>query len=88
MKTDRAKTKVIFLINEKDGDSDLFAFFPEEEHSMYITETKTSYSHVGQHSACHLDYAREARKATEEEYKDLKAEVEEIGYNLEMVEEF
>ena len=76
-------TKVIFLVNERDPkDPDLFAFFPEEVHNG---EYLTAYSHIGQHSAAHPDYAKESREATPEEYADLKAELEGIGYNLEIL---
>lgn len=80
------KTKAIFLVNE--NNDDVFAFFPEEEANMYVSEMKTSYSHIGQHSACHLDYARESRLATKKEYSELKTELETIGYDLELVTKF
>jgi len=75
-----APTKVIFLINEKNND--LFAYFPEEIHNG---EFATGYSQLGQHSAVHPDYAKESRPATPEEYQNLKTELEEIGYNLEIL---
>ncbi len=88
MKTDKHKTKVKFLFHEGNQDiligADVFAFFPEEKYNggnvMF-----TSYEHIGQHSACHIDYANECRPATPEEYKDLKSELESLGYNLEIV---
>lgn len=40
---------------------------------------KTSYAHIGQHSACHVDYAAESREATPEEYRDLLAELIDAG---------
>src|ERR1035437_2833216 len=80
---DEQLTKVQFLVNEKDPENpDLFAYFPEEiDHD----EFRTAYSHVGQHSAAHPKYAAESRPATPEEYADLKAELESIGYNLEVI---
>ena len=75
-------TKVAFLINNNNGDSDLFAYFPEEIHNG---EFRTGYSHVGQHSAVHPDYAKESRPATPEEYQNLKTELEGQGYNLEVL---
>ena len=76
-------TKVLFLVNERNPeDPDLFAYFPEEIHNG---EYRTGYSHVGQHSAVHPDYASESREATPEEYQDLKAELEGVGYNLEVL---
>lgn len=80
---DEPVTKVEFLVNEKDpGNPDLFAYFPEEiSHGNY----KTAYSHVGQHSSASPEYAKESRPATPEEYAPLKAELESIGYNLEVL---
>lgn len=76
-------TKVMFLVNENDPENpDVFAYFPEEIHNG---EYKTAYSHMGQHSAVHPQYAEESRPATPEEYVDLKAELENIGYNLEVL---
>jgi hypothetical protein len=78
-------TKVMFLVNEKDpNDPDLFAYFPEENHDRE-GKFKTAYSHIGQHSSASPDYAAESRPATPEEYADLKAELESIGYNLEVL---
>jgi len=77
--------KVKFLVNEKDPqDPDLFAYFPEENFDRE-GKFKVSYSHVGQHSAVHPAYAEESREALPYEYKDLKAELEGIGYNLEVL---
>jgi hypothetical protein len=81
MKKDKEKTEVVFLFN--DYENDLFAFFPNESYSNDPNDDfYTSYCHVGQHSACHIDYANDSRFATKEEYKDLKKELEELGYNL------
>lgn len=84
MKKDTHKTKMTFLFNE--DQQDLFAFFPEilekeDQHSNFYA----SYSHIGQHSMSSYDYAAESRQATHEEYKDLAAELESIGYNLEIL---
>lgn len=43
------------------------------------------YAHVGQHSTCHTDYFMECEPATEEQYRDLKEELENIGYNLTVI---
>jgi len=77
-------TKVMFLVNEKDpSDPDLFAYFPEKNGDN--KGNKTAYSHIGQHSAVSPAYAAESRQASPEEYQDLKAELESIGYNLEVL---
>lgn len=63
------------------GNKDLYAFFPRlkyDDKGFY----KTSYSHIGQHSACHVEYEKESRPATPEEYASLKEELESIGYEL------
>lgn len=83
------KTKVQFLVHPENitfpGDpGDLFAYFPEEPADR--NGNMTSYSHIGQHSACSPDYAAESRPATPEEYAALKAELESIGYNLQVID--
>jgi len=76
-------TRVQFLVNEKDPENpDLFAYFPDEVHHG---EFRTAYSHIGQHSSAHPAYAKESRPATPEEYAPLKAELESLGYNLEVL---
>lgn len=77
-------TKVQFLI-ERDGD-DVFAYFPKMKyhakgHPQYRV-INSSYSRIGQHSACHEDYARFCNKATPEQYQSLREELESIGYKL------
>lgn len=93
MKQDKIKTEVIFLIEKDYDESDketfvenhIMAFFPKENYFPYESDTKVCYAHIGQHSACHLDYANQCKEATEEEYKDLKTELESLGYNLKIV---
>lgn len=51
-----------------------------------IENTFVGYVHLGQHtsvSSCFL--AENCRKATKTEYKDLKTELESIGYNLNII---
>lgn len=82
---DKDTTKVVFLVNERDPkDPDLFAYFPEENYDRQGIN-KTAYSPIGQHSSASPEYAKESRQATPEEYADLKAELEGIGYNLEVL---
>ncbi len=87
-KTTNMKTDVKFLIEQQEGDfpCTVFAYFPNERfyhnsHPEYKT-TFSCYAHLGQHSACHKDYAKKCKQATKLEYADLKAELESIGYNL------
>lgn len=88
--TQKKETPVVFLVDDENSlepppPAHLFAFFPEENYNSYSSETKVSYSHVGQHSACSVDYAKVCRVASEEESKELKAELESLGYNLKVV---
>ena len=52
-----------------------------------VDNTFVGYVHLGQHTAVSNYFlAEKCRKATEEEYKDLKAELENsVGYNLNIV---
>ena len=43
------------------------------------------YEHVGQHGAFSKDYYPETKPATESEYAPLKKELENIGYDLNIV---
>ena len=69
-------TKVKFLY-EKDGE-DVFAYFPKMVHHG---EVMTCYAHIGQHSACHPDYAAKCKEAPINEYQDLLRELIGQGYN-------
>lgn len=77
-------TNVIFLLESGNGSDDLtpFAYFPNDRHNHHEKGVFTSYAHIGQHSACHVDYAKECAEATPEQYNDLKMELEGIGYKL------
>ena len=81
-------TRVQFLIHEENismlgTPGDLFAYFPTEVADN--NGNRLAYSHIGQHSACHPGYAQESRKATPEEYNELRAELESIGYSLTII---
>lgn len=84
------KTKVVFLVNERPGEEDdLFAFFPDENYFHDSELTKMSYSHIGQHSACVVEYAKESRLATPEEYSELYDELTNlIEYDLEITDKY
>lgn len=83
---DKHKTKVVFLIEPtEDGKEAIFAFFPKMYYNKELYKTTfTCYAHIGQHSACHIDYIKECKEATPEQYADLKAELQSIGYNLQI----
>lgn len=76
-------TKVKFLVNEANPlNKDLFVFFPEEKHNKLFL---IGFSHIGQHSAVHPEYAKESRLAKFEEYKGLKTALEQLGYKLDVL---
>jgi len=70
-------TLVKFL---KDIDGDVYAYFPQLNERRNSVAYKTCYAHVGQHSACHVDYMKECKLATALEYADLLAELKQVGY--------
>jgi|688.fasta_scaffold855315_2 hypothetical protein len=75
-------TKVIFKII----DDEVLAIFPNNLYNvlLYGNTMVDCYMHIGQHSACSVELIDELEDASEEQYKDLKIELEEIGYNLEL----
>jgi hypothetical protein len=92
------KTKVVFKkiswFNEDENPIvEINAIFPEEIESVVNGETiYMGYVHIGQHGGIHEDFLNLSQvgnhtivNATEEEYKDLKTELESIGYELEIV---
>lgn len=81
------KTRVRFYINDTDENfnPDVFAVFPDDiltgNPSMFAC-----YQHVGQHGLCHIDYIKESKVATKEQYQDLYDELTNlVGYNLEVL---
>jgi hypothetical protein len=75
-------TKVVFKMLE----DEVLAIFPdnlynEEFHGKNVVD---SYMHIGQHSSCSIDLLHELPNATKDQYKDLKAELEQIGYIFEI----
>lgn len=87
------KTKVIFRVFGKDKKHDqinhieygtVIAIFPEEVGNINH-HTCMSYMHVGQHGVCSPDgIIYVTRLAKPEEYASLKAELESIGYDLDI----
>lgn len=73
-----ANITVLFLL-EQDSEDQVFAFFPDEKYDDRVN-MRTCYAHVGQHSACSIDYVAVCEEATPEQYKDLLAELRNIGY--------
>lgn len=64
-------TRVVF---RKDK-GEIVAVFPDDEGDMGC------YAHVGQHSICSRGWYRTTRPAAEEEYADLKRELESAPYH-------
>lgn len=73
-------TLVEFLI-EQGTENEVFAYFPLEAYS-HDGHQKTCYAHVGQHSACHPDYAKECKRANREQSEDLLKELIGLGYEV------
>lgn len=75
-------TKVVF----KMLDDEVLAIFPHNLYNeeLYGNTMVDSYMHIGQHSSCSIDLLHELPDASEDQYKYLKAELEEIGYNFEI----
>ena len=68
--------KVVFLKDSQDGE--VFAYFPFEE---WYNGTMTCYAHIGQHSACHPNYANSCKEAKKLDFMPLLNELVRIGYN-------
>tara|TARA_R110000868_G_scaffold209322_2_gene459021 strand:- start:199 stop:615 length:417 start_codon:yes stop_codon:yes gene_type:complete len=75
------KINVKFLWEKPENgiDGGVFAFFPNEKYN-HEKGMFTSYAHIGQHSACHIDYANECKEAKLYEYYDLLRELYRQGY--------
>ena len=74
-KTNNKMTRVIF---RKESDGTILAVFNEYADFNY---NLTCYAHIGQHSACSLEYYRSTKPATAGEYQNLLNELKQIGYN-------
>ena len=80
MVKDNYTTDVFFVIDEEG----VTAVFPND-----IADSQgnpTCYAHVGQHSACTKEWYNELQLATENEYIYLWAELEDLGYTLNIIE--
>ena len=76
--------KTIDVIFRKWKDGSILALFP---HCVETYKGNVmSYEHTGQHSSADYGYCIYSTKpAKEHEYKPLKAELESIGYNLNVI---
>ena len=84
MEKDNFKTDVIFRVDtSKNWKGTVYALFPHDaERSGFVT----TYQHIGQHSSADYHHCiATSRLATESEYKELKSELEQLGYDLNVV---
>lgn len=84
-KPDEEKTLVVFRRWNGHGTGrDVIALFPCEPFDL-TGKLCASYQHIGQHSAADFHFVLNLTTAAKPvEYADLKAELESIGYNLEV----
>lgn len=75
------KTKIKFLF-EADSTTDVFAYMPYENHAI---NSKTAYSHIGQHSACSPEYAKHCKPAPFTAFEPLLNELKSMGYDVEIL---
>ena len=84
MRDRKVKIDVNFLIEKvgEDMKNSVFAYFPNENYNVHLygDTKKNCYAHIGQHSSCHVDYAKSCKDATYSEYVDLLKELHSIGY--------
>lgn len=85
MEIDNYKTDIIFRVDTtKDFKGTIFAIMPHLVADY--TGRITTYQHVGQHSSGNYQTCLQtSRPANELESADLKAELESIGYNINIV---
>lgn len=85
MKKDKEKTIVVFRVFTKDFKGDVVALFPVLP-GTNDPNTCLAYEHIGQHSTADYAYVvgKLSRPALPCEYRDLKRELENVGYNLDI----
>lgn len=82
MEKDKHKTRVIFRMVPGPGGKECLALFPDIDEGNGLV---SSYLHIGQHGGADYGFCiNKSRPATKKEYHDLKIELEELGYNLEI----
>lgn len=84
------KTNVLFLIETPVNDfpCDVFAYFPDIQWNPLDPDLYTCYAHIGQHSSCHQDYAKQCKEAKYHEYLPLLMELIGRGYKLNVLNTF
>lgn len=79
--------KVIFRKFVDSTTDQIIAIFPELAGDQDWEGTCLSYQHIGQHGAANTDLSEYTVPCREEEYEDLKKELENIGYSLKIVKQ-
>lgn len=62
-------------------EGDVIAIFPDIPESGGCC---MSYMQIGQHGGAHLDLLKDLEPATPKQYADIRAELERIGYELDV----
>jgi hypothetical protein len=78
----KAKVKFVTSANPYTRDKEVTAVLTDHPYNRALT---TCYSHIGQHDCCDNTWVKAQRESTEEEYKDLLAELKSIGYDVTIV---
>ena len=90
---DKNITQVVFR-KFKDVNKDVIALFPEDIYDgvggdFVRTKLCMSYMHLGQHSSADYHYVvSDSVPAKPEEYNELKKELEQIGYSLNVIKRY
>jgi hypothetical protein len=78
------RDRVMFRFNDDQYDP-ILAVFPDLKENR--AGDVTCYAHIGQHSACSMEYVlNDTKPASPAEYAPLKRELERIGYNLDVID--
>lgn len=82
-------TLVKFLKEPDSPNKGILAYFPQLNWNNFSRLTKVAYAHLGQHTACSVEYAKTLKMATDlSECKDLIAELTHAGYDLKILNKF
>lgn len=82
------KTKVIFRKWPANKGGDVIALFPALAGTVGDPWTCESYQTIGQHGAASVGLIRDTLPAKREDYRQLAAELQRIGYDLKIAKRF
>ncbi len=88
MKTEATETTRVIFRKWRGEAGGIIALFPRIPASAGFPWEMLSYEHIGQHGAADVGIIGRTRPAKPAEYADLKAELERIGYRLEVRQRF